>query len=77
MAADAEYRAWFESIHNEEERYALDEIIYTDQMGGLLQVRHDMEPLKMTSGEEWKRLFEGRAHKTEWPYGSGVWGKKE
>ncbi|NNL67858.1 MAG: threonine synthase, partial [Myxococcales bacterium] len=26
---------------------------------------------------EWKALFEERAHKTEWPYGSGVWGKKE
>ena len=26
---------------------------------------------------QWKELFEDRAHKTQWPYGSGVWGKKE
>ena len=24
-----------------------------------------------------KKLFEDRPHKTTWPYGSGVWGKKE
>jgi threonine synthase len=71
------YRAWFASLRDPNERYGLDEIVYTDSRGGLLQVVHDMGELKKTPAAEWKRLFEGRAHKTEWPYGSGVWGKKE
>ncbi|MBM4384661.1 MAG: threonine synthase [Deltaproteobacteria bacterium] len=77
MAAKARHRAWFQSLKNPAERYALDEIVYTDRSGGLLQVVHDMDALKRTSGNRWKELFERRAHKTEWPYGSGVWGKKE
>ena len=77
MAAKPRHRAWFQSLKNPAERYALDEIVYTDRSGGLLQVVHDMDPLKRTSGNRWKELFERRAHKTEWPYGSGVWGKKE
>ena len=80
MSGDNEkpqYRAWFESLSDPSERYELDEIVYTDRAGGLLQVAHDMNELEKTSAAEWKALFEGRAHKTEWPYGSGVWGKKE
>jgi len=71
------YRAWFESIDDPSKRFELDEIVYTDDNGGLLQVVHDMDELKKTSGAEWKRLLEARAHKTDWPYGSGVWGHKE
>jgi len=71
------YRAWFESIRNPGERYPLDEVRYTDREGGLLQVVHDMDELKKTSAAEWKRIFQERAHRTEWPLGSGVWGKKE
>jgi threonine synthase len=52
-------------------------VVYTDRSGGLLQVVHDMDALKRTSGNRWKELFESRQHKSEWPYGSGVWGKKE
>jgi threonine synthase len=77
MAAKPRHRAWFQSLKNPAERYALDEIVYTDRSGGLLHVMHDMDALKRTSGNRWKELFERRAHKTEWPYGSGVWGKKE
>ena len=77
MAAKPEYRAWFESFHDPSERYELDEVVYTAKDGGLLQVVHDMAELRKTSPEEWKELFEDRGHKTEWPYGSGVWGKKE
>ncbi|MCA9509933.1 MAG: threonine synthase [Myxococcota bacterium] len=76
-ASKPHYRAWFESLDDPTERHALDEIVYTDRNGGLLQVAHDMGELRKTSGAEWKALFEARAHKTEWPYGSGVWGKKE
>jgi threonine synthase len=70
-------RAWFQSLHDASERYPLDEVVYTDRRGGLLQVVHDLDELKQTPAAAWKKLFEGRAHKTEWPYGSGVWGKKE
>jgi threonine synthase len=71
------YRAWFESLRDPSERYSLDEVVYTDRAGELLQVVHDMDQLRMTPPEEWKQIFEGRRHKNEWPYGSGVWGKKE
>jgi threonine synthase len=71
------YRAWFQSLRDPGERYGLDEVVYTDRRGGLLQVVHDRDELAKTSAQEWKRLFENRAHKNEWPYGSGVWGKKE
>jgi len=71
------YRAWFESLADPSERFSLDEVVYTDRAGGLLQVVHDMGELAKTSAAEWKALFEQRAHKNQWPYGSGVWGKKE
>jgi threonine synthase len=77
VSAKPRYRAWFQSLSHDDERYALEEVIYTDREGGLLQVTHDMDELAKTSAAEWKRLFESRAHKTDWPYGSGVWGKKE
>jgi len=72
-----QYRAWFQSLGDPSQRYALDEIVYTDREGGLLQVVHDVDQLKMTSADEWKRIFRERAHQNEWPYGSGVWGFKE
>jgi threonine synthase len=75
--AKPRYRAWFESLHDAAERYALDEVVYTARDGGLLQVVHDVGELRKTPAAEWKRLFEDRAHRNEWPYGSGVWGKKE
>jgi threonine synthase len=71
------YRAWFESLNDPSQRFGLDEIVYTDDSGGLLQVVHDMDELKKTSAEEWRRIFEQRAHHNEWPYASGVWGYKE
>jgi threonine synthase len=45
--------------------------------GGLLQVVHDTEELKRRAPNAWMRLFEERYKRTTWPYGSGVWGKKE
>jgi len=71
------YRAWFQSISDEHERYALDEIVYKASDGALLEVRHDTGELRKKSPEQWKRLFTERSHSTEWPYASGVWGKKE
>ena len=77
MPAKPQYRAWFESLRDPEERYALDEIVYTDSQGGLLQVAHDMQELCKTPPDEWKKLFRDRAHHTQFPWGSGVWGFKE
>jgi threonine synthase len=70
-------RAWLESLRRSDERYGLDEVRYTDRDGGLLQVVHDMDELQKTSAADWKELFELRARRNDWPYGSGVWGKKE
>ena len=73
-----EYRAWFQCASGCDERYELDQIVYScGKCGGLLEVRHDMDKLKQKEPGYWKRLFEKRYMRTEWPYGSGVWGKKE
>jgi threonine synthase len=77
MAEKPRYRAWFQSLAQPSERHPLDEVVYTDRSGGLLQVVHDMDELRKTKAPQWKEIFEARAHKTQWPYGSGVWGKKE
>jgi len=77
MSRKPQYGAWFESFRDPSERYELDEVVYTARDGGLLQVVHEMDELRKTSGAEWRKLFEDRAHRTEWPYGSGVWGMKE
>ncbi len=45
--------------------------------GGLLQVAHDIDALKRRSGAAWVKLFDERYGGTMWPYGSGVWGKRE
>jgi threonine synthase len=45
--------------------------------GDLLQVVHDVEALRHRSPVAWMRLFDDRYKRTAWPYGSGVWGKKE
>ncbi len=45
--------------------------------GGLLQVVHDLAALRDRGPEAWRKLFDDRYKRTTWPYGSGVWGKKE
>ena len=76
------YRAWFECIRrcggNDDERYPLDQVIYTcPRCGGLLDVEHDVDALRDRSAAAWIKLFDDRIRTNEWPYGSGVWGKKE
>jgi threonine synthase len=44
---------------------------------GLLEVVHDVEALRDRSGPAWMRLFDERYRQNAWPYGSGVWGKRE
>jgi threonine synthase len=43
----------------------------------LLEVAHDVEALKARSAAGWMKLLDERVRCNEWPYGSGVWGKKE
>jgi len=72
------YRAWFQCVRGCEGRYSLFDVIYhCPRCGGLLEVVHDREALAQRSADEWKTLFEARAHTNQWPYGSGVWGMKE
>ncbi len=71
-------RAWFECFNNCGERYPLDEVIYRCRAcGSLLDVVHDTAALKARSASAWMNLFDRRWMRTEWPYGSGVWGKRE
>ena len=72
------YNAWFQCSEGCDETYPLTEVIYRcKKCGGLLEVRHDIDVLKQCSAADWKSLFEHRYMRTQYPYGSGVWGKKE
>jgi threonine synthase len=71
------HRAWFQNINDPTERFGLDEVVYRGRDGGLLEVVHDLDELKKHSADEWKAIFAARGRVNDWPYGSGVWGKKE
>jgi threonine synthase len=72
------YRAAFRCIAGCSGEYALDEIIFRcPKCQNLLEVHHDLTALKQRSGAEWTKLFDDRYLKTQWPTGSGVWGKRE
>ena len=74
----ADMNSWFECIRGCGRRYSIYDVVYRcEECGGLLDVEHDLEALKERSAAEWKRLFDRRTRTNEWPYGSGVWGKKE
>nr|HPO10951.1 pyridoxal-phosphate dependent enzyme [bacterium] len=73
-----EYKAWFECISGCGVTYPLDRIVYRcETCGGLLEVNHDLEALRKRSSAAWIRMFEERQFSTHYPYGSGVWSKKE
>ncbi len=59
------------------EEYSLDEVIYRAADGGLLDVKHDMDALANYGPEYWRAMFDTRVGRTTWPFGSGVWSKKE
>ena len=70
----------FKDVQNKklsEETYSLDEVIYRSSDGGLLDVYHDMAALSQYGPEYWKSVFDARVGSAAWPYGSGVWSKKE
>ena len=73
------YRAWFQCLNEAcGAKYPLNAMVYhCTQCQSLLEVRHDLEALARRSAAAWMKLFEDRSKSNEWPYGSGVWGKKE
>jgi len=79
MSQSIPYNAEFVCINTScNARYPLDEPIYRcRECGSLLDVAHDIDLLSKRAGGYWIELFERRWRRAEWPYGSGVWGKKE
>jgi len=72
------YSAWFQCIRGCPGRYSPYEVLYTcPHCGALLEVAHDVEALKARSAAGWMELLDQRTRCNQWPYGSGVWGKKE
>lgn len=78
MRSDSTYNAHFRCFRGCEGRYSVYDVIYTcPKCGGLLEVHHDVEALKDRTPEEWKTLIDTRVGRSQWPYGSGVWGMRE
>jgi threonine synthase len=74
----SEYSAWFECINGCPNRFSLTEIIYRcPTCGDLLDVVHNVDALRRRSPASWIQLFDERYRRNDFPYGSGVWGKKE
>jgi len=72
------YDSWLTCVRGCGEKYSIYDVMYhCPECGGLLDVEHDLDALRNRSGLEWKDLFNERTHTNQWPYGSGVWGKKE
>ncbi len=72
------YHAAFRCVSGCAGEHSLYEVIYRcPSCGDLLEVVHDLEPLRARSPAAWMRLFDERWLRTTWPYGSSVWGKKE
>jgi len=72
------YTSWLECIRGCGRRYSIYDVVYhCEDCGALLDVEHDLGALKTRSAEAWKSLFDERVRTNRWPYGSGVWGKKE
>ena len=72
------YTSWLECVRGCGRRYSIYDVVYRcEDCGGLLDVTHDLEALKNRGAAAWMRLFDWRTRTNEWPYGSGVWGKKE
>ncbi len=73
-----QHNASFTCINGCDGSFALDEVVYRcPSCGALLEVTHDIDALRQTPAEEWKRILRERMGTTAWPYGSGVWRYKE
>ncbi len=70
--------ASFRCLAGCEGAYPLTQAIYRcPECDGLLDVEHDTRALTSRSAAAWMKLFDDRYKRTLWPYGSGVWGKRE
>lgn len=74
-----ENNCWFQCINeNCGTTYSVFDAVYRCRdCGELLEVVHDIDALRGRSASEWRHLFDDRYKLNTWPYGSGVWGKKE
>jgi threonine synthase len=73
-----DYRCSFRCVAGCEGSYDLEQVIYRcPKCGELLEVQHDLDALRQRSAADWVKLFDQRSGTSRWPYGSGVWGKKE
>ena len=73
-----QYQAWFRCTSGEHGQWSLEDLLYRcPTCDGLLEVAHDLNALRARSPSAWMKLFDDRYKRTAWPYGSGVWGKKE
>jgi threonine synthase len=79
MPPRTHHKSWFQCIEEGcRARYPINSVIYRcKSCGALLEVQHDMQDLRRRGAREWMKLFDDRYKSTQWPYGSGVWGKKE
>ena len=78
LSAAPHFRAWFACAAGCSGELPINQIIYyCPKCGSLLDVHHDLAALQARSPQEWKKLFDDRYCRTAYPYGSGVWGKKE
>jgi len=72
------YHSWLECTRGCGTRHSIFDVVYEcESCGGLLDVEHDVDALRDRDALAWRQLFDSRTRTTEWPYGSGVWGKKE
>jgi threonine synthase len=72
------YRATFRCFAGCDGEYPLTRPLYRcPKCDGLLEVAHDVEALRDRSAAAWMKTFDERWMRTQWPYGSGVWGKRE
>jgi len=72
------YNAHFKCIGGCEDTHSLNDVVYRcPNCGNLLEVVHDVDALKDRSAESWIQLFSERYGTSQFPFGSGVWGKKE
>ncbi|MGD8863548.1 MAG: threonine synthase [Myxococcales bacterium] len=73
-----ENRCMFRCVAGCDGSYDIEEVIYTcPKCGELLEVSHNVDALARRSAAAWIKTFDDRAGSSKWPYGSGVWGKKE
>ncbi len=73
-----DYSCRFRCVAGCEGSYDVEQVIYRcPKCGELLEVQHDLAALRKRSAAAWVKLFDERNGSSRWPYGSGIWGKKE